>query len=89
MRKATVDAVLGARAPAPVHLVFADPPYEVEAAELERVLQALTENGWAATGTVVVVERSKSSPSIGWPPPWEPWRDRTYGDTRLEMAELS
>ena len=88
VRKTTVDAVLGAGAPAPVHLVFADPPYDVETAELERALRSMTENGWAATGTVVVVERSKSSPSISWPPGWEPWRDRTYGDTRLEMAEL-
>jgi 16S rRNA (guanine(966)-N(2))-methyltransferase RsmD len=88
VRKATVEAVLAAAAPAPVHLVFADPPYEVETVELERALQSLTENGWAATGTVAVVERSKSSPPMNWPRGWEPWRHRGYGDTRLEMAEL-
>jgi 16S rRNA (guanine(966)-N(2))-methyltransferase RsmD len=89
VRRGVVNAVLSAGAPAPVDLVFADPPYDVETAELVRMVGSLVENHWAATGTVVVVERPTASLPIGWPPGWAAWRDRSYGDTRVEMAELS
>ncbi|CAN5423622.1 16S rRNA (guanine(966)-N(2))-methyltransferase RsmD [soil metagenome] len=88
VRRGAVNSVLAAEAPEPVDLVFADPPYDVETAELERMLRVLVENRWAAPGTVVVVERSTASAPIDWPPEWEPWRDRRYGDTRVEMAEV-
>ena len=73
----------------PVDLVFADPPYDVEAAEIEEVLTALTARGWARSGTVVVVERPASGPLLRWPARWEVWPERKYGDTRLEMAQLN
>ncbi|CAN5155655.1 16S rRNA (guanine(966)-N(2))-methyltransferase RsmD [soil metagenome] len=87
VRRRTVAAAVAASAPAPVDLVLADPPYEVSAADIEAVLAALTDNGWATTGTVAVIERPAAGPALGWPSGWEPWRDRRYGDTRLEMAE--
>lgn len=87
VRRSTVAAVVAARAPRPVDLVLADPPYEVSAAEVEAVLAALSDNGWAATGTVAVIERAAGGPTLGWPAGWDVWRERRYGDTRLEMAE--
>jgi 16S rRNA (guanine966-N2)-methyltransferase len=89
VRRGSVDAVLAAGTSAPVDLVFADPPYDVETADLEQMLHSLVENRWAATGTVVVVERPTASAPITWPHRWDAWRDRSYGDTRVEMAELS
>lgn len=89
VRRGAVHSVLAVAAQAPVDVVFADPPYDVATAELERMLRVLVDNRWAATGTVVVVERSTTSAPITWPPGWDPWRDRSYGDTRVEMAELS
>jgi 16S rRNA (guanine(966)-N(2))-methyltransferase RsmD len=89
LRRGAVASVLAAGADEPVDLVFADPPYDVEAAEIEEVLTALTARGWARSGTVVVVERPASGPLLRWPARWEVWPERKYGDTRLEMAQLN
>jgi 16S rRNA (guanine966-N2)-methyltransferase len=89
VRRAPVTAVLAATAPAPADLVFADPPYELGNAEVEAVLRLLTENGWAAAGTIAVMERAAAGVDLSWPPGWEPPSVRRYGDTRLELAELA
>jgi 16S rRNA (guanine966-N2)-methyltransferase len=89
VRRGSVAAVLAAGAAAPVDLVLADPPYDVDAAEIEAVLKALTAHGWAGAATVVVLERPASSPPLTWPAGWRRWQQRVYGDTRLEMAELA
>lgn len=87
VRRGTVDSVLAGGSGHPVDLVFADPPYEVSTAELEAVIQLLDQNRWATTGTVMVVERPAGSAPITWPAGWDVWRARSYGDTRVEMAE--
>ncbi len=87
LRRGTVATVLATGAHHPFELVFADPPYDVGAAEVNAVLAALTDRGWTTTGSVVVVERAASSPELSWPETWDPWQPRRYGDTRLEMAE--
>lgn len=89
LRRGAVAAVLAAGGGRPVDLVLADPPYDADGSEIERVLAALTTHGWAGCGTVAVVERAASSASLTWPPGWKPWRERRYGDTRLELAELA
>ncbi|HXY62941.1 MAG TPA: 16S rRNA (guanine(966)-N(2))-methyltransferase RsmD [Mycobacterium sp.] len=85
--RATVTAVLAAGTAAPVDLVLADPPYDVETADVYTVLGALTTHGWAKEGTLVVVERAAGSIPLSWPTGWHPWQHRVYGDTRLELAE--
>lgn len=87
LRRAAVSAALAAGAPAPVDLVLADPPYDIEANEVTAVLEALITYDWARRGTVVVVERAVSGTPLTWPSGWDPWRQRVYGDTRLELAE--
>jgi 16S rRNA (guanine966-N2)-methyltransferase len=87
LRRGLVATVLAAGAAAPVDLVLADPPYEVDAAEVHTVLAALTTHGWAHGGTLVIVERAAAGAPLTWPPGWQPWRQRVYGDTRLELAE--
>ena len=86
VRRGTVATTLAAGAQNPVDLVFADPPYDVGESDVNHVLTALTERGWTAAGSVVVVERGASGPELRWPDGWEPWPTRRYGDTRLEMA---
>jgi 16S rRNA (guanine966-N2)-methyltransferase len=86
VRRGPVVAVLTGGADRPVDLVFADPPYEVPAAEIEELLVALVTGGWATAGTVVVVERGTAGPELAWPDGWEPWPSRRYGDTRIELA---
>jgi 16S rRNA (guanine966-N2)-methyltransferase len=87
VRRGAVAHVLTAGAAQPVDLVFADPPYDVDAGEIESVLAALTRGGWTASGTVAVVERPTSGPALTWPDGWQAWPSRTYGDTRLELGE--
>jgi 16S rRNA (guanine(966)-N(2))-methyltransferase RsmD len=87
LRRGSVAAVLAAGSPAPVDLVLADPPYDIEAAEVEAVVATLTACGWVREGTVAVVERAATSPPLNWPAGWSLWPLRVYGDTRLELAE--
>jgi 16S rRNA (guanine(966)-N(2))-methyltransferase RsmD len=70
----------------PADLVFADPPYEVPAADVETVLAALADGGWVSPGAVAVVERATSGPPLAWPTGWTAGRERRYGDTRLEFG---
>lgn len=62
-------------------LVFADPPYAVEADELAAVLVALRDR--VAAGALAVVERSSHDRAWQWPEPWEPLRERAYGEAVL------
>jgi 16S rRNA (guanine966-N2)-methyltransferase len=88
LRRGAVATVLAAGPDGPVDLVLADPPYDVGSDEVEAMLRTLHRNGWVAAGSVVVVERSTSSPQLSWPPGWTPWPVRRYGDTRVEPAEV-
>jgi len=63
-------------------LVFADPPYKLETAELQDVLTDLAANGWLAEDAVIVVERGKREP-WEWPEGFAALRDRKYGEARL------
>jgi 16S rRNA (guanine966-N2)-methyltransferase len=89
LRRGSVASMLAAGSDRPADLVLADPPYEVDAAEIEDVITALTTRGWVALGTVAVIERAEARPPLCWPDFWTPWPDRKYGDTRLEMAQVS
>ncbi|WP_293003511.1 16S rRNA (guanine(966)-N(2))-methyltransferase RsmD [Mycobacterium sp.] len=87
LRRGQAAAVLAVNATAPVDLVLADPPYEVDASEVEALLGALATNGWVRSGSMVVVERAAAGVTLTWPNGWDPWKPRIYGDTRLELAE--
>jgi 16S rRNA (guanine966-N2)-methyltransferase len=87
LRRGQVAPVLAAGATAPVDLVLADPPYDVDAGDVERLLAALAANGWVREGSVAVVERAAGGPALNWPVGWDTWPHRVYGDTRLELAE--
>jgi 16S rRNA (guanine966-N2)-methyltransferase len=87
VRRGTVAAVLAAGAASPVDLVLADPPYEVDAGEVESMLTALSAHGWVCESTVAVVERAAGGAPLTWPAGWSGWPPRVYGDTRLELAD--
>lgn len=86
--RAPVATALAMGTTTPVDLVLADPPYDVAAADVEAMIAALVQHGWLNDGAVVVIERRASDPSLQWPAGFELWRERRYGDTRLELAEL-
>lgn len=87
LRRGVVATVLAAGAGSPVDVVLADPPYEIDAGEVEAVLVALDSGGWVREGTVAVVERPAGGTPLTWPVGWTAWPPRVYGDTRLELAE--
>ncbi len=64
-------------------MVFADPPYPLENAELEQVLALLVDHRWVAPGSVVVVERSARSVEPAWPDGLVRERTKDYGETVL------
>jgi len=61
-------------------IVFADPPYALADAAVERVLSLLAEGGWLAPGALVIVERATRSGPVRWPDGFTPDRDRRYGE---------
>jgi len=61
-------------------IVFADPPYALADAAVERVLELLAEGGWLAPGALVIVERATRSGPVRWPDGFTPDRDRRYGE---------
>jgi 16S rRNA (guanine966-N2)-methyltransferase len=61
-------------------VVFADPPYALADAAVERVLILLAEAGWLAPGALAVVERATRSGPVSWPDPFVPDRERRYGE---------
>jgi 16S rRNA (guanine(966)-N(2))-methyltransferase RsmD len=87
VRCADVSSVVAGGAERGRALVVADPPYHVPSVEVETLVGALVQHGWTEPGTVVVFERPASGPQLRWPEGWTAWRDRSYGDTRLEMAQ--
>jgi 16S rRNA (guanine966-N2)-methyltransferase len=64
----------------PYDVVFADPPYALADAAVERVLTLLAEAGWLAPGALVVVERATRSGPVSWPDGFMPDRERRYGE---------
>jgi len=87
LRLGQVASVIASGSSAPVDLVLADPPYQVDSSEVEALITALAVNGWVCDGSVVVVERAAHGRALTWPDGWDSWQPRIYGDTRLELAE--
>jgi 16S rRNA (guanine966-N2)-methyltransferase len=61
-------------------VVFADPPYALADAAVERVLDLLAGGGWLAPGALVIVERATRSGPVSWPDGFTRDRDRRYGE---------
>lgn len=76
---------LNARRGDPIELLFLDPPYTFGEAELTRVLTAAVPQLHSAA--TVVVERDASSPEPGWPNALRLFHEKSYGSTRIWMAE--
>ena len=72
----------------PFDVVVADPPYATSEADVRAALDALVGAGWLADEVDVVVERSSRSPRTTWPDGWHDAGSRTYGEARLDRAEV-
>ncbi|MBH0775433.1 16S rRNA (guanine(966)-N(2))-methyltransferase RsmD [Nocardia bovistercoris] len=89
LRVGLVAAVLDQGGESPFDLVFADPPYDLDAARVTADLELLARRGWLADDAVVVVERSTRSPETDWPAEYVASKPRRYGETRLEFADYT
>lgn len=81
-----VTTLAGGPVGAPYDVVFADPPYALADAAVERVLTLLAEAGWLAPGALVVVERATRSGPVSWPDGFVPDRERRYGEATFWYA---
>ncbi|MEB3366805.1 16S rRNA (guanine(966)-N(2))-methyltransferase RsmD [Saccharopolyspora mangrovi] len=72
----------------PFDVVLADPPYDLPAELLQRVLDGLVANGWVGPGSVVIVERAVRSGDPDWPAPLDALRSKRYGDTAVHWAVI-
>ena len=89
VRIAPVAAVLAGNADTAYDVVFSDPPYAVDDDAIQHDLALLLRNGWVAPDSIVVLERSSRSPDTLWPSGYAPIRVRKYGDTKIEMSEVT
>ncbi|MEU4729335.1 MULTISPECIES: 16S rRNA (guanine(966)-N(2))-methyltransferase RsmD [unclassified Streptomyces] len=75
--------VAGAAGGAPYDIVFLDPPYAVDSADLREILLTLRANGWLTDDALATVERSTRTGAFPWPEGFEPLRSRKYGEGTL------
>jgi 16S rRNA (guanine966-N2)-methyltransferase len=85
---ADVEQLLRQPATLSFDVIFADPPYELDSPRLDEQLRLMVLNGWLAAAGLVVVERSRRSVALEWPPEFSEISTRTYGDTVLHLASL-
>lgn len=72
---------------APFSLVFADPPYDLDQAEISRSLELLAVQGLLEPGALIVVERSTRGLPFEFPESqFEPVAEREYGDTLIKIG---
>jgi len=89
VHRGRVSAFLAAGPPAeaPFDLVFCDPPYDLDDAEVAQVLDALRGPGWLGANGTVVVERP--GPAWSAPPGWTTSWERRYGDTLVTVVHAT
>ena len=66
-------------------LVFIDPPYEAEPADVERTLATLAGKGLLRVGFTVAVTRGRRSSTLVIPIDWSPARRLAYGDSVVTL----
>ena len=81
----SVDAYLATPATR-FDVVWLDPPYDVASDVVSRQVEALVEGGWLADDGLVIVERSRRSEPITWPPRLTTTWSKRYGETTLFLA---
>ena len=69
----------------PFSLLFVDPPYRIERAQVRDLLRLMAERDLLVAGALVVDERDARSEAV-WPEDFTPVVDRTYGGTAVAVA---
>lgn len=85
VHKAQAARYLKSRHGEPIELLFLDPPYDLHEVELAKVLEAAAPQLHPAA--TVVVERDARSPEPQWPGGLRRFHEKSYGSTRIWLAE--
>lgn len=85
VHKAQALRYLKSRQGDPIELLFLDPPYSLDEQELAKVLEAAAPQLHPAAS--VVVERDARSPEPAWPATLRRFHEKSYGSTRIWLAE--
>jgi len=89
LRVERVERLVSGRPSRTYDVVFLDPPYGLPSTELAEVVAAVVGNGWLEPDGLLVVERSRRTADLDWPPGFElSWR-RDYGETTLLFGRAS
>ena len=83
VRPGDVRALLRRPAEAGFDVVFADPPYDLPTAAIDGQLADLDVHGWLNRFALVVLERSRRTPSPSWPASMSETWSRAYGETTV------
>ncbi len=76
----------GSAPTAPFDLVFLDPPYDMNGADLSRILDLLDQPGWLSPDASVVIERGSAAGPPSFPAAWQVTWERVYGDTLVVLV---
>ena len=85
---ARVESLMTRAAPNPFDFVFADPPYDMDSANLNDLLTLIVLGGWVMPAGLVIVERSRRSARLSWPVGFARTWQRTYGETVVEFGAI-
>jgi len=85
VRTSTVEQLVGAAPTSAFDLIWADPPYELPTARLDRLIATLA-SGWLAQDGLLVVERSSRTEPPSWPDGFDAWTAR-YGETTVHFGQ--
>jgi 16S rRNA (guanine966-N2)-methyltransferase len=69
----------------PVSLLFADPPYRIDAAEVRHILEGMADSGALRPGALVVYEHAHGA-AVEWPAGFAGEPERRYGDTGVSFG---
>jgi 16S rRNA (guanine966-N2)-methyltransferase len=84
VRAERVERLVAGGAPSsPYHVVFLDPPYDVDDDAVRVVISDLLGVGWLAERALVVVERASRGEAWSWPAGLAGDRSRRYGEATL------
>ena len=85
---ASVEYALRKSPAQPFDVVFADPPYELDTPIVSAQIEQLVTNTWVNGGSLIIVERSRRTPSLVWPDVAAKRWTRAYGETILAFGSI-
>lgn len=68
------------------HIIYIDPPYEVEDSDVTETLIHLHENGFLHPDALIAVERNSRVKELLWPDGYEEFRTKNYGQATIFYA---